>query len=79
VQREQRTQALPGFVVVNEIERDLNPPVGLGQNLFLDERNAGVEGLAQCLAQDCRTIEDFPRVQPQNAALLNVEEAARRR
>ena len=76
VQGDQRAQSLAGVVVVDEIQRGLNAPAGLGANLFLRKGGAGVEGFAQSLAQHRGAIENLARVQAQNA-LLGAQKAPR--
>ena len=78
VQRDQRAQLLACPVVVNEINRCLNAPSGLGANLLVRQRVARIEGLAESEAQHRRCIEDLPRAQAQNGALFDAQEAPRR-
>ncbi len=51
VQHDQRAQPLLRVFVVDELQRCLNAASGFRANLFLDQRGAGVEGLAQHPAQ----------------------------
>ena len=78
MQRQQRPQPLPRLVVVNKIQRDLNPPARLGHNLLLDQRHARFEGFAQRPAQHRRAVEDLARMQPQDASLLDEQKPPRR-
>ncbi len=76
VQGDQRAQSLAGVVVVDKIQLGLDAPAGLGANLFLRKGGAGVEGIAQGLAQQRGAIENLARVQAQNA-LLGAQKAPR--
>ena len=70
VQGNQRAQPLAVFIVVNKVQRSLNAPAGLSEDLFLHQGDAGVEGLAKGLAEHRGAVEDLLRMEPQNAVLF---------
>ena len=78
VQRHQRAQTHPCIVVVDEVHRCLDATPRLGADLFLHQRDPGVESLAKRSSQHRGIIEDFARLQTQNVVALDVEKAPRR-
>ena len=77
VQGQERAEGLTAVgraVVVDEVERNLYPPAGLGSDLFLHDRDAGVEGVADGGAEPGGAIEDLVKLRSQDLSAAQAKE-----